>query len=140
QVVVNLLTNAHQALRETPPPHQIILTTQYNAAQKVVRLEVRDTGPGIPPALQARIFEPFFTTKPAGVGTGLGLSLCQSIIAGHEGTLRVESSPGYGTCFVVTLPVAVEPSPEPSVPEPLPSTIVTGKAILVIDDEVGTAK
>jgi signal transduction histidine kinase/CheY-like chemotaxis protein/sensor domain CHASE-containing protein len=140
QVVVNLLTNAHQALRETPPPHQIILTTQYNTAQQEVRLEVLDTGPGIPPALQARIFEPFFTTKPAGVGTGLGLSLCQSIIAGHEGTLRVESHPGSGARFVVTLPVAVEPSPEPPVPEPLPSTIVTGKAILVIDDEVGTAK
>jgi signal transduction histidine kinase/CheY-like chemotaxis protein len=140
QVVVNLLTNAHQALRETLPPHQIILTTQYNPAQQEVRLEVLDTGPGIPPALQARIFEPFFTTKPAGVGTGLGLSLCQSIIAGHEGTLQVESSPGYGARFVVILPVAVEPSPEPPVPAPLPSTIVTGKAILVIDDEVGTAK
>ena len=140
QVVVNLLTNAHQALRETPPPHQIILTTQYNVAQQEVRLEVLDTGPGIPPELQARIFEPFFTTKPAGVGTGLGLSLCQSIIAGHEGTLRVESPPGYGARFVATLPVAVEPSPEPPVPEPLPSTVVTGKAILVIDDEVGTAK
>ena len=140
QVVVNLLTNAHQALRETPPPHQIILTTQYNAARQEVRLEVLDTGPGIPPALQARIFEPFFTTKPAGVGTGLGLSLCQSIIAGHEGTLRMESRPGYGARFVVTLPVAVEPNPEPPVPEPLPSTLVTGKAILVIDDEVGTAK
>jgi len=139
QVVVNLLSNAHQALHETPPPHQIVLTTQYNAAQQEVRLEVLDTGPGIPPELQARIFEPFFTTKPAGVGTGLGLSLCQSIIAGHEGTLRMESSPGYGARFVVTLPVAVEPSPEPPVPEPLPSTLVTGKAILVIDDEVGTA-
>ena len=140
QVVVNLVTNAHQALRETPPPHQIILTTQYNAAQQEVRLEVLDTGPGIPPALRARIFEPFFTTKPAGVGTGLGLSLCQSIIAGHEGTLRVETSPGYGARFIVTLPATVEPSPEPPVPEPLPSTIVTGKTILVIDDEVGTAK
>ena len=118
QVVVNLLTNAHQALRETPPPHQIILTTQYNAARQEVRLEVLDTGPGIPPTLQARIFEPFFTTKPAGVGTGLGLSLCQSIIAGHKGTLRVKSRPGYGACFVVTLPVAVEPSPELPVPEP----------------------
>jgi two-component system NtrC family sensor kinase len=140
QVAVNLLTNAHQALRETPPPHQIILTTQYNAAQQEVRLEVLDTGPGIPPELQARIFEPFFTTKPAGVGTGLGLPLCQSIIAGHEGTLLVENPPGYGARFVVTLPVAVEPSPEPPVPEPLPSLLVTGKAILVIDDEVGTAK
>src|SRR5262249_57802381 len=140
QVVVNLLTNAHQALHETLPPHRIILTTQYNTAQQEVRLEVLDTGPGIPLALQARIFEPFFTTKPAGVGTGLGLSLCQSIIAGHEGTLQVESSPGYGARFVITLPVAVEPSPEPPVPAPLPLTIVTGKAISVLGDDVGTAK
>jgi CheY-like chemotaxis protein len=140
QVVVNLLTNAHQALRETPPPHQIIITTQHNATQQEVRLEVLDTGSGIPSELQARIFEPFFTTKSAGVGTGLGLPLCQSIITGHEGTLRVESPPGYGARFVVTLPVAVEPGPEPLVPEPLPSLVVTGKAILVIDDEVGTAK
>jgi CheY-like chemotaxis protein/anti-sigma regulatory factor (Ser/Thr protein kinase) len=140
QVVVNLLTNAHQALRETLPPHQIILTTHYNAAQQKVQLEVLDTGTGIPPGLQARIFEPFFTTKPVGVGTGLGLSLCQSIVTGHEGTLHVESPPGYGARFVVTLPVAVAPSPEPPVPEPLPSTIVTRKAILVIDDEVGTVK
>lgn len=140
QVAVNLLTNAHQALRETPPPHQIILTTQYDPARHEVRLEVLDTGPGITPELQARIFEPFFTTKPAGVGTGLGLPLCQSIIAGHKGTLRVESPPGYGARFVVTLPVAVEPRSEPSVPEPLPALAVTGKAILVIDDEAGTAK
>jgi len=140
QVVVNLLANAHYALRETPPPHQIILTTQYDTAQQEVRLEVRDTGPGILPALQTRIFEPFFTTKPAGVGTGLGLSLCQSIIVGHKGTLRVESSSGDGARFVVTLPMAVEPSPEPPAPEPLPSPLVTGKAILVIDDEVGAAK
>jgi len=137
---VNLLANAHYALRETPPPHQIILTTQYDVAQQEVRLAVLDTGPGIPPPLQARIFEPFFTTKPAGVGTGLGLSLCQSIIAGHDGMLRVESPPGYGARFVVTLPVAIAPSPEPPVPEPLPSPLVTGKTILVIDDEVGTAK
>jgi two-component system NtrC family sensor kinase len=140
QVAVNLLTNAHQALRETPSPHQIIITTQYNAIQQEVRLEVLDTGPGIPPALQARIFEPFFTTKPAGVGTGLGLPLCQSIIAGHEGTLRVESPPGSGARFIVTLPVAIAPNPDPPGTEPLPLLQVTRKAILVIDDEVSTAK
>jgi PAS domain S-box-containing protein len=140
QVVVNLLTNAHYALQQTPPPQRITLTTQYDVAQQAIRLEVRDTGPGIPLALQARIFEPFFTTKPTGVGTGLGLSLCQSIIAGHEGTLHIESPPGQGTRFVVTLPVAVGPCQEPPVPEPLPSAHMTGKTILVIDDEVGTAK
>jgi CheY-like chemotaxis protein/anti-sigma regulatory factor (Ser/Thr protein kinase) len=140
QVVVNLLTNAHYALQQAPPPRRIILTTQHDATQQEIRLEVRDTGPGIPLALQARIFEPFFTTKPTGVGTGLGLSLCQSIIAGHEGTLHLESPTDHGARFVVTLPVAVGPSQEPPTPEPLPVSPLTGKTILVIDDEVGTAK
>ena len=64
-------------------------------------------GPGIDAAMQARLFEPFFTTKPPGEGTGLGLSLAYDIVAeSHGGTLTVESAPGEGTTFVVTLPVA----------------------------------
>ena len=63
-----------------------------------------DTGPGIPPALQARIFEPFFTTKPPGVGTGLGLPLCWGIVEAHGGTLDVTSAPGHGATFRLTLP------------------------------------
>ena len=140
QVVVNLITNAHQALHETPPPHQITITTRYDAAMQQVRLEVVDTGQGISPEIQARIFDPFFTTKASGIGTGLGLSLCQSIIAGHEGTLSVESQPGQGACFSVALPVAAVPVTGPTVPEPTPLAPITGKELLVIDDEVGTAK
>ena len=140
QVVVNLITNAHQALHETPPPHQITITTQYDAAMHHIRLEVVDTGPGIPPEILAQIFEPFFTTKPPGIGTGLGLSLCQSIIAGHKGTLRVESQPGQGARFSVELPVDAGLIIEPTVPEPTALAPVTGKDLLVIDDEVGTTK
>ena len=75
QVLINLITNAHQALREMPTPRRLELTTRYDSVASVVTLEVADTGPGIRPALQERIFEPFFTTKPPGIGTGLGLPL-----------------------------------------------------------------
>src|SRR5262249_1956316 len=77
---------------------------RYDPRGPEVVLEVADTGPGIPPALQARLFEPFFTTKPPGVGTGLGLPLCRGIIEEHGGSISVESQPGQGTVFQVRLP------------------------------------
>jgi CheY-like chemotaxis protein len=91
--------------------------------------------------VQARIFEPFFTTKAAGVGTGLGLSLCQGIIESHGGTITVESQPGHGTVFHVTLPVETTPV---AVAEASPAAAVTPldgqeRAILVVDDEAGIA-
>src|SRR3989454_7432078 len=63
QVVVNLLSNAHQAMRQTPPPRQVTLTTQHDPARGSVSLNIGDSAPGVPPELQAKIFEPFFTTK-----------------------------------------------------------------------------
>jgi nitrogen-specific signal transduction histidine kinase/CheY-like chemotaxis protein len=141
QVLVNLLTNAQQALHAIAPPRQVTLTTRYDPARPQVTLEVADTGPGIPPALQARIFEPFFTTKPPGVGTGLGLPLCQGIIEGHGGTLSVTSLPGQGTTFRIALPLGVRPETvlvppaSASAPAPAPSS-----AILLVDDEPGIAK
>jgi two-component system NtrC family sensor kinase len=141
QVVVNLITNAHQALRETPPPRRLTFSTHYDRARKRVSLEVADTGPGIPPALQARIFEPFFTTKPPGVGTGLGLSLCRGIIEGHGGTISMQSQLGQGTVFQVELPVDMMPmtEPEEQAAEMVPSRAQEEKAILVVDDELGIA-
>jgi len=135
QVLVNLITNAYQALREVQAPRQVTLTTRCDAARTRVTLEVVDTGPGIPPALRTRIFEPFFTTKPPGVGTGLGLSLCQGIIEGHGGTIRVTSQPGQGTVFRVELPVGevpmtTSPAPQEEIYQP-----VRGQTILVVDDE-----
>jgi CheY-like chemotaxis protein len=142
QVVVNLVTNAHQALRDIPVPRHLTLITRSDPARGCLRLEVADTGPGIPPALQARIFEPFFTTKPPGVGTGLGLSLCRGIVEGHGGTISVQSQPGQGSVFSVELPV------EPrgiALPDSLKKddALSTGPArtaaILVIDDEPAIA-
>src|SRR5262249_54997928 len=139
QVIVNLVTNAHQALREVPLPRVLTLTTRYDAEQAGVLLEVADTGPGIPAVIQAQIFEPFFTTKPAGIGTGLGLPLCRGIIEGHGGTIRMRSQPGQGTVFRVELPVGAEPMAEPATPAvvALAPAQAQAQAVLVVDDEPG---
>ena len=114
QVVVNLITNAQQALRDVAAPRQLTLTTGVDAAQTRVTLEVADTGLGMSPDVRARIFEPFFTTKAPGVGTGLGLPLCRSIIEDHGGTLRCTSQVGQGTMFWVELPVGSIPETPPA--------------------------
>ncbi|HZA13591.1 MAG TPA: ATP-binding protein, partial [Myxococcaceae bacterium] len=62
-------------------------------------IEVKDTGHGMSPEVQARLFQPFFTTKERGKGTGLGLSVSRSIINEHRGEIRVESEPGRGAAF-----------------------------------------
>jgi signal transduction histidine kinase/CheY-like chemotaxis protein len=135
QVVVNLVGNAHQAMRHLAAPRRIFLTTRPDPTRNRVRLEVTDTGPGIPAAIRSKIFEPFFTTKPPGEGTGLGLSLCRGIIEEHGGTIAVESEPGRGTTFVVELPMLARPAPArgPADVEALPP--ITPKAILVAEDE-----
>jgi signal transduction histidine kinase/CheY-like chemotaxis protein len=135
-VVSNLLTNAHDALRQTVPPRQLTLTTAASADRTQVLLTITDTGPGIPEALQRRIFEPFFTTKSQRGGSGLGLPLCRSMVEGHHGSIRLTSRPGQGTTVHVALPAtapegqAPEAAPEPAAPAPAP-----GGAILLIDDE-----
>ena len=71
-MIVNLVTNAHQALREVTPPRRFTLTTRYGPAWTCAILEVGDTDPRIPPGIPAQNFELFFTTKPSGLGTGCG--------------------------------------------------------------------
>lgn len=139
QVVTNLITNAHQAMRESSALRQLTLTTQCDPARTRVTLTVTDTGPGVPPTLQAHIFEPFFTTKPIGIGTGLGLSLCRGIIEKHGGTITVRSQPGQGATFYVELPVEAvrATAPDSSEREHVPA--VPDKTILIIDDEPSIA-
>jgi signal transduction histidine kinase len=69
-------------------------------------LQVADNGAGMTDGVRARAFEPFFSTKPAGQGTGLGLPLCQSIVADHGGRIDVASAAGVGTCVTIRLPTA----------------------------------
>jgi two-component system, sporulation sensor kinase E len=101
-VCMNLMMNAVQAMRETGG----VLKATTRLIGDRVELDVSDTGPGIAPGILDRIWNPFFTTKPMGQGTGLGLSVTQRIVARHGGEIRVESEPGRGARFVVTLPVA----------------------------------
>jgi C4-dicarboxylate-specific signal transduction histidine kinase len=101
QVVLNLLTNARDALAQAA---QKVITITCTMGPKYVELRVRDTGPGIPPDLEKRIFDPFFTTKEVGAGTGLGLSITYGIIKDHEGSIVVENHPGEGAHFLIQLP------------------------------------
>ncbi|MFE8601706.1 sensor histidine kinase [Archangium violaceum] len=105
QVFLNLIINAAHAIA---PGHveqnEIRLVTRRGPDSRVL-VEVGDTGCGIPSENLEHIFRPFFTTKPAGVGSGLGLSVCHRIITMHGGDITVESQPGRGTTFRISLPV-----------------------------------
>ena len=101
QVVINLLTNARDALAGAA---QKVITITCTKKPECVELRVCDTGPGIPENFEKRIFDPFFTTKEVGVGMGLGLSITYGIIKDHEGTIEVENHPGEGAHFLIQLP------------------------------------
>lgn len=140
QVVVNLVTNAHHAMRETQPPRQLTLTTRYDPEQERLSLAVADTGPGIRSEIQGRIFEPFFTTKASEQGTGLGLSVCHGIIEEHGGSIALDSRPGQGALFRVELPLGKVPRTTPQVGVAEPTSLVRGRAVLVVDDELEVAE
>ena len=111
RVFLNIVTNACQATFEKQkspdagPDYEPTLTVRSRRENGRVEVRIRDNGTGIPESHLAKIFEPFFTTKDTDKGTGLGLSLSHDIVRGHGGTLAVNSEPGEGAEFVVTLPV-----------------------------------
>ena len=133
-VLINLITNAQQAMRQKAPPRTLTIATAFDRSADRVLLRVADNGPGIAPELEARIFEPFFTTKPPGEGTGLGLSLCQGIAADHGGTVRLETRPGHGATFVVELPLQSGPTATTG-PRTEGAELRRGLSILVVDDD-----
>lgn len=140
QVFLNLITNARYAMVQKGGRGTLTLRTgleQRPAGEAQIRIEVADTGVGIPERDLQKIFNPFFTTKPVGQGTGLGLSICFGIVKEHEGQIWAESQPGVGTCVVVTLPVRTAPAER--MPEALPAgeaeEPVTSLRVLVVDDE-----
>jgi signal transduction histidine kinase len=114
QVWTNIIDNAIAAMRDEGG---VLTIRTCEDGEKMARVEICDTGPGIPEDVRDRIFEPFFTTKPFGEGTGLGLDLAWNIIVKkHRGDLRVESVPG-DTRFIVLLPLELPPAVDVALPE-----------------------
>lgn len=99
QAILNLCLNSQQAM---PSGGELILSTRISNDR--VLLEVTDTGKGIPQAELSRVFEPFFSTRRG--GSGLGLPTCRRIVEAHNGTISVDSTPGLGTRFVLSFPMA----------------------------------
>ena len=103
QVLINLLKNALEAM---PEGGEITVTTRVKGAN--AEIDVADTGQGMAPEVAAKIFQPYFTTKEK--GTGVGLAICQSILAEHGGAILVDSAPGRGTTFTIQLPLDEAPA------------------------------
>jgi CheY-like chemotaxis protein len=139
---MNLCANAIQAMKskgaitvalDVQDLQEKIVTTSVLAAGRYVRLQVRDTGSGIPPHVLERIFDPFFTTKEVGVGTGLGLSLVHGIVADLGGGIDIESHVGEGSTFTVYMPWQRSVAAPQAVAEGVQPG--TGETILLVDDE-----
>jgi PAS domain S-box-containing protein len=143
QVVMNLLSNAHHALKEkrehgaAEPGWKAEIKVSASRQGGNLRITVSDSGPGIPPAVRARIFEPFFTTKEAGRGTGLGLSVSFGIVSAMGGNLEVLDSSG-GACFAVSLPIDEEGTlAATELADRLPATAEPLEGhIMVVEDEL----
>jgi len=107
QVFVNLIINAAQAMEGKGTLR--LLCYRHGSRIKV---EISDTGPGIPSEYINHIYDPFFTTKPVGVGTGLGLYVTYGIVSKHRGTIDLESASGKGASFVLSFPASIDPPGE----------------------------
>jgi signal transduction histidine kinase len=145
QILLNLAVNARDAM-PSGGRFAIRLTVETIDAASVraspqarpgefVRLEVRDTGCGMPPEVKNRIFEPFFTTKAIGKGTGLGLATVFGIVQQHDGWIEVDSEVNRGTTFRIYFPVSEPASEEP--PKQAPTTTQRGgsETILLVEDD-----
>jgi signal transduction histidine kinase len=104
QVVMNLVSNARDAIQGVGSAICLSFGSGQQPSGPVAWFRVTDDGPGIPDSIRDKIYEPFFTTKREGRGTGLGLAMVQGIIQQHRGTLTLETAPGCGASFTVFLP------------------------------------
>lgn len=133
QVILNLLTNAEQAIYKARGKGRIDVRTASLGSS--IEITIKDDGPGIPQEHLQKIFEPFFTTKGIGQGTGLGLSISYGIVKSHGGEIWVESVEEQGATFHITLPVVLpEVITIPQIPRPARNGGST-KHLLVVDDE-----
>ena len=134
QVLLNLVTNAVQAVSAIPPeqPRRIRLSTQCDDGEATLR--VRDNGPGVPKRHAPYLFTPFFTTKAPGEGTGLGLSLSYGMVKAHGGTLSYEAVPEGGAEFRIVLPL-FQAEVDPGVESGPANGRAVVRRILVVDED-----
>ena len=138
QVMLNLVNNAHDAIRSARNDGEIRIVTRQRG--QTILISCSDNGPGLSPEAKRHLFEPFYTTKDVGEGTGLGLSICYGIVSEHQGKIWAESEGGVGTTFHIELPVVHEPvggrRPEPVSDE----GSGPGMRVLVVEDEEDVAQ
>jgi len=147
QVLINLTVNAQAAMPEGGRLTIETLNLRIDTASAFlsedlgpgdyVQIVVRDTGHGMDRDVQARAFEPFFTTKKTGEGTGLGLSMAFGIVTQSGGSIRLESQPGAGCTFWITLPRTTQVNPESQPSRPQTSIPRGSETILLAEDEAG---
>jgi signal transduction histidine kinase/ActR/RegA family two-component response regulator len=145
QSVVNLAVNARDAMPKggvlTLSTREVVVTEAdvrakaERRAGRFARLSVADTGCGMDSSVIAHLFEPFFTTKEVGKGVGLGLATVYGMVQQHQGWMEVESQPGQGACFHITLPLTEKPVEEPADKSPLRKVEGGKETILVVEDE-----
>jgi nitrogen-specific signal transduction histidine kinase/ActR/RegA family two-component response regulator len=150
QLIINLCTNAAQAMEETggiltisldrcgPDLNREICSSELPAGT-YVHLTVRDTGPGIEAEIKDRIFEPFFTTKAIGKGTGMGLAVAHGIVKSYGGCIYADSRPGMGAAFHVLLPHTAGPT-RATASEKASGPQRGTETILLVDDEEPVVK
>jgi PAS domain S-box-containing protein len=146
QILMNLCTNAAQAMEETGGLLEIRVGTRFLPegsagacpAGDYAEITVGDNGPGIDPDILGRIFEPYFTTQEVGKGSGLGLAVVYAIVKNHKGAITVQNRPGKGTLFTIHLPM-VEPKPETKI-ESMAESFRGAERILFVDDEENIAE
>jgi two-component system cell cycle sensor histidine kinase/response regulator CckA len=140
QVLMNLVVNARDAM---PEGGKLCVSLRWRESREVGRpadsfgtaqLRVSDTGVGMTPEVRQRMFEPFFTTKPREQGTGLGMSVINSIVTSHHGSISVDSVPGRGTHVTVLVPCCAAPTAAPA-PPPVKVRRGRGEVIIVVEDD-----
>jgi two-component system NtrC family sensor kinase len=139
QVLLNLLTNASQAVGSLPEgqPRQITIQVAEEGDNAVLR--VQDTGAGVPAELVPQLFTPFFTTKEPGQGTGLGLSISYGIVESHGGRLAYAAVPGGGSEFSVTLPLA-QAAERMRTDRPSGAATAIRRRLLVVDEDAAVQR
>jgi PAS domain S-box-containing protein len=138
QVFANVLLNAEQAISSVRDKGTVRIS--LSQAGNNLLVEIADDGPGIPREIADKIYDPFFTTKRPGGGSGLGLTICLSVIKDHGGRIEVQASEGLGATFRIFLPAIVEkrletPNPGSARRAAPVSSALTGRKLLIVDDE-----